>query len=58
VKAGFADVIFDNRIAFGIDDVAQYPLFTKELIALMRELIPREQHDAVATSVIARARRV
>lgn len=55
---GFADVIFDNRIPFGIDDVAQYPLFTKELIALMRELIPREQQDAVATSVIARARRV
>ena len=50
--------MFDNRIPFGIDDVAQYPLFTKELIALMRELIPREQHDAVATSVIARARRV
>jgi hypothetical protein len=33
-------------------------LFTKELIALMRELIPPEQQDAVATSVIARARRV
>jgi arsenite methyltransferase len=48
----------DNRIPFGIDDVAQYPLFTKELIALMGELIPRGQHDAVATSVIARARRV
>lgn len=43
---------------FGVDDVAQYPLFTKELIALMRQLIPREQQDAVATSVIARARRV
>jgi hypothetical protein len=47
-----------HRIPFGIDDVAQYPLFTKELIGLMRELIPREQQNAVATSVIARARRV
>jgi len=44
-------------MAFGIDDVARYPLFTKELIASMRELIPRDQQDAVATSVIARARR-
>jgi hypothetical protein len=33
-------------------------LFTKELIALMRELIPRGQQGAVATSVIARARRI
>jgi hypothetical protein len=57
-KAGFADIGIDNRIPFGIDDVAQYPLFTKELIAMMRELIPREEQDAVATSVIARARRV
>jgi len=44
-------------MAFGIDDVARYPLFTKELIALMRKLVAREQQDAVATSVIARARR-
>lgn len=57
-KAGFADITIDNRIPFGIDDVAQYPLFTKELIALMRDLIPREQHHNVATSVTARARRV
>ena len=49
--------VLNNRVAFGIDDVARYPLFTKDLVALMRELIPRHQHDLVATSVIARARR-
>jgi hypothetical protein len=44
-----------DRIEYGIDDVALYPLFTPDLIALMRELIPPERQHAVATSVIARA---
>ncbi len=41
----------------GIDDVALYPLFTAELVALMREVIPPDRHARVATSVLARARK-
>lgn len=44
-----------DRIEYGIDDVALYPLFTPDLIALMRELIQPERQHSVATSVIARA---
>jgi arsenite methyltransferase len=54
-KAGFTDVVIDNRVPFGIDDIALYPLFTPDLLALMRALIPRERQAAVAISVIARA---
>ncbi len=35
----------------GIDEIERYPLFTPELISLMRELLPPEQHDKVATAV-------
>ncbi len=42
---------------FGIDDCALMPLFTPELIALMRRLIPTDQQTCVATSLIVRATR-
>ena len=41
----------------GIDDLGSYPLFTPELIDLMRELLPPEQHDEVATAVTLTAYR-
>lgn len=56
-RAGFIDLRIDHRVPYSIDDVARYPLFTEGLIALMRELIPPERQTAVATCVIARARK-
>jgi SAM-dependent methyltransferase len=55
--AGFADIRLDQRTPFGIDDVALYPLFTAELIALMRRLVPAESHAQIAWSVLATARK-
>jgi hypothetical protein len=40
-----------------IDEASQYPLFTDDVIRLMRSTMPPEQHDNVATSVIVKARR-
>lgn len=57
-KVGFADMWIGERIPFGIDEAALYPLFTQHLIALMRRLIPPERHDRVAVSVIAKARKL
>lgn len=57
-KAGFADVEFLDRRPFGVDDVALFPLFTPELVELMRQLIPPERQASVATSVVVRARRL
>lgn len=55
-KAGFADVEIPHRQAFGVDDAALYPLFTPDLIQLMRDLIPSDKHDAVAVSIVVKAR--
>jgi arsenite methyltransferase len=56
-RAGFEEVVIGERQPFGIDDVASYPLFTPELIAVMRRTIPAARQACVATAVIARARK-
>jgi hypothetical protein len=56
-NVGFGDILFDVNRPFGIDDCATLPLFTPELIQLMRQLIPPERATRVARSVIVRARR-
>jgi arsenite methyltransferase len=57
VTAGLVDVHLDERRPFSVDDVALYPLFTTEVIGLMRSLIPREAQDQVAVGLVARARK-
>lgn len=54
-KVGFADIWIGEKQRFGIDDAAIFPLFTDEVVRLMRELIPPERRDAVAFRVIAKA---
>lgn len=56
-KVGFADVWIGEKVPYGIDQAALYPLFSIELVQLMRRLIPRERQDRVAISVIAKARK-
>lgn len=55
-RVGFVDIDIVSREDRSIDDFALYPLFTEELIALMRALIPAEQQHAVATAVVIKAR--
>jgi arsenite methyltransferase len=47
-----------QREPVSVDDLALYPLFTPELIELMRTLIPPERQSAVATSAVITARLV
>lgn len=54
-KVGFADVWIGEKVPYGIDQAALYPLFTPELVRLMRRLIPQERQDRVAISVIVKA---
>lgn len=54
-RAGFEDVEVVQREPLGIDDCALYPLFTDEVIRLMRELLPAAKHGEVAISVVVRA---
>lgn len=56
-RAGFGAVEVLHREPMGVEDCALYPLFTDELLALMRELIPPERHGDVATSIVITGRR-
>jgi quercetin dioxygenase-like cupin family protein len=54
-RAGFegAEVVY--RAPLSIDDCALYPLFSDEVIRLMRTLIPIEHHARVAVAVVVKA---
>lgn len=54
-RAGFVDVEIVSREDRSIDDFALYPLFTDDVIGLMRHLIPPELQHAVATAVVIKA---
>ena len=54
-NAGLAGVEMSDREPFGVDDVALYPLFTPEVLELMRRLIPDDRRDRVAVGLIVRA---
>jgi arsenite methyltransferase len=54
-KAGFEQIEVHNREPVSVDDLTLYPLFTPELIHMMRTLIPLERQVAVATSVVITA---
>jgi SAM-dependent methyltransferase len=55
--AGLADIEIDERHALTLDDIAVYPLFTPEVLALMGRLLSDNARRHIATSVIARARK-
>jgi hypothetical protein len=54
-RAGFADVWVGGHRPFGIADATLFPLFTPDVIEVMRRTIPAEHHDHVATAVIVKA---
>ncbi len=54
-RAGFEGAEVMNRAPLSIDDCALYPLFSDEVIRLMRTLIPVDQHAQVAVAVVVKA---
>jgi arsenite methyltransferase len=50
-KIGFTNVKVVERLPFALEQAAEYPLFTDEVIGLMRDLIPVERHGQIAVSV-------
>jgi arsenite methyltransferase len=55
-RAGFRDLDVVSREPIGIDRLALYPLFTAELLDLMRRLIPADRQDGVASAIVVTAR--
>lgn len=54
-QAGFADIQVLHREPLSIDDCALYPLFSDDVIRLMRQLIAPERHRDVAVAIVVRA---
>jgi arsenite methyltransferase len=54
-RAGFCNVWLGGHQPFGIADATLFPLFTPEVIEVMRRTIRPEHHDHVATAVIVKA---
>ena len=54
-RIGLSDVGVSGHLPLSIDDLAMYPLFSDEVLALMRRLLPEDRHDRVAVAVLIRA---
>lgn len=55
-RVRFIDVAVLERHPYGIADAEMYPLFTDDLIGLMRELIPIHKQSRIGMSVVVKAR--
>lgn len=56
-NVGFVDLTAIDRRPFSIDEAADYPLFTDDLLELMRTLIPADRHGRIATVLTFTARK-
>ncbi len=55
-RAGFESIEVVSREARSVDDSALYPLFTTEVIDLMRRLLSPERQQHVTTAIVVKAR--
>jgi arsenite methyltransferase len=55
-RVGLVDVEVRERHPFGVEDCARFPLFTPELLAVMRATIPPERQPTIATVITVTAR--
>lgn len=55
-RSGFTDIDVLHRDPLGIDDCALDPLFSPEVIHLMRRLVAPDRHDRVAVAIVIGAR--
>ncbi|MEX2587813.1 MAG: hypothetical protein WD602_07480 [Actinomycetota bacterium] len=55
LNVGFTGAEILQRRPFGLDDAAQYPLFTPDVINLMRNLLSTDQQSQVAMAVTVTA---
>jgi len=55
-RVGLVDVEVRERHPFGVEDCARFPLFTPDLLQVMRATIPPERQPVIATVVTVTAR--
>jgi arsenite methyltransferase len=54
-RAGFTSIEILERTPVSIDDCSLYPLFTPDVLDLMRTLIPSRRQDTIGTAIVVRA---
>ena len=54
-RARFTDIAIVERSPMGVDDCALYPLFTTDVLTLMRTLIPQDRQQTIGTAIVVRA---
>ncbi|MGH2699999.1 MAG: hypothetical protein ACRDJL_12495 [Actinomycetota bacterium] len=54
-RAGFTSIDIVHRAPFGVDDADLYPLFTEDLIDVMKKFVPADKQHEVATSLVVKA---
>ena len=55
-KSGFEEVRVLERSRMSVDDLAMYPLFTDELLELIRTLVPKDRQGELAIAAVFSAR--
>lgn len=56
-RAGFEEVEVVERRALSLDDAGRYPLFTADVLELMRTLVTAERQVRVAVAIVVKARK-
>lgn len=56
-RVGFVGTTVRGRAPFSLDDARLYPLFTADLVDLMRTLLPASRHGEVARALTVVARK-
>jgi hypothetical protein len=54
-RAGFTNIEVVQRNPMSVDDAELYPLFTVDVLKLMRALIPPERQQELAVGIVVRA---
>ena len=55
-RVGFTSIDVVDREQWSIADCSLYPLFDADLIALMKRVIPPQQHGHIGDSIVVKAR--
>jgi hypothetical protein len=56
-NVGFVDVKVTERAAFGLGDLARYPLFTQDFLDFLRDAMPAARHRELVFSITLTARK-
>ena len=56
-NVGFIEIEAVERRAFGLEDVARYPLFAPDFIEFLRQIMPSHRHAELVFSIVVTARK-